>query len=379
MNSQLVRTWEDLAQFERDWDQLWKSGGTCGREFYAFSFMRLMALHTSKGRGAPWCIVCREGSDVVGIIPLFLRLQTVSRFRIGMNCVTFFPNELIQRHGFLGNMPAEEAVPALLNHLQAAPFDLAVLTGLAEADAATLFAKLAECAVQCSLLRVNEPRGGQPGTASVDTCAIELPDTFAAYLETRTPRFRTWFRRAERISRTFGNVTVWRHVEGRQALGLEKSLEEMVEWIQEVRPQTWQARQRQWYGNYGPEFWASLIRTAMEHDALDLAFLLADGKPVAYTFRLVSGAYARSCCTGYHGGYSRMSPGLLLMTLLVKHSIEETGLTRIDMGGSRHYQKTQLANCRDSGYEITIYGKSFKARALYVCRKQRGRWHRFPD
>ena len=67
------------------------------------------------------------------------------------------------------------------------------------------------------------------------------------------------------------------------------------------------------------------------------------------------------------------------MTLLVKHSIEQTALTRIDLGGSRHYQKTQLANYRDSGYEITIYGKSFKARAIYHCRKQRSRWHRFPD
>lgn len=231
----------------------------------------------------------------------------------------------------------------------------------------------------CSLLQVNEPRGGQPGTASVDTCAIELPTTFSAYLETRTARFRAWFRRAERISRTFGSVTVWRHVEGQQALGQERSVEEMVQWIQQVRPHTWQAGQRQWYGNYGPEFWASLIKSAMAHDALDLAFLLVDGKPVAYTFRLVSGRYARSCCTGYHDGFARMSPGLLLMTLLVKHSIEETGLTRIDMGGSRHYQKTQLANCRDSGYEITIYGKSWKALALYVCRKQRGRWHLFPD
>ena len=156
-------------------------------------------------------------------------------------------------------------------------------------------------------------------------------------------------------------------------------MEEMVQWIQQVRPHTWQARQRQWYGNYGPEFWASLIKSAMAHDALDLAFLLVDGRPVAYTFRLVSGTSARSCCTGYHDGFARMSPGLLLMTLLVKHSIEETGLTRIDMGGSRHYQKTQLANCRDSGYEITIYGKSWKALALYVCRKQRGRWHLFPD
>ena len=66
------------------------------------------------------------------------------------------------------------------------------------------------------------------------------------------------------------------------------------------------------------------------------------------------------------------------MTLLVKHSIEETGLTRIDMGGSRHYQKTQLANYTDSGYEVTIYGRTLKARVLYQCRKQRRQWHRFP-
>lgn len=74
-----------------------------------------------------------------------------------------------------------------------------------------------------------------------------------------------------------------------------------------------------------------------------------------------------------------MSPGLLLMTLLVKHSIEETGLTRIDMGGSRHYQKTQLANKRDSGYEVTLYGRSLKARVLYQCRKRRRRWRQFPS
>ena len=378
MKTQLVRTWDELAQLEADWNRLWKSGGTCSREFYAFSFMRLMALHTGKGRGAPWCIVSRDRGGVVGIVPLFLSSQTVSRFRIGMKCITFFPNELIQRHGFLGNIAAEDAVPALVEHLRAEPFDLAVLCGLAEADATALFGKLAACGVPCSLLQVNEPRGGQAGTASVDTCAIELPATFSEYLDARTPRFRAWFRRAERIGGTFGSVTVWRHVEGRQALGQERSIEEMAQWIQEVRPHTWQARHRQWYGNYGPEFWAGLIEVAMAHGALDLAFLLVDGKPVAYTFRLVSGRYARSCCTGYHEGFARMSPGVLLMTLLVKHSIEETGLRRIDMGGSRHYQKTQLANYRDSGYEITVYGTTLKARMLYAYRKRRRRWHRFP-
>jgi CelD/BcsL family acetyltransferase involved in cellulose biosynthesis len=379
MKTQLIGTWEELAQFEADWNRLWKSGGTCGREFYAYSFMRLMALHTEKGRGAPWCIVCREAGEVVGIVPLFLARTPVSRLRVRMICIAFFPNELIQRHGFLGGVTAEEAVTAIVEHLRGEPFDLAVLCGLAEADAAAIFRHVAACGLPCSLLQVNESRGGQPGTASVDTCAIELPATFAEYLETRTARFRAWFRRAERIGGTFGAVTVWRHVEGRQALGRERSVEEMVEWIQEVRPHTWQARQRQRYGNYGPEFWLSLIKTAMAHGALDLAFLLVDGRPVAYTFRLVSGAYARSCCTGYHEGFARMTPGVLLMTLLVKHSIEATGLARIDMGGSRHYQKTQLANYRDSGYEITIYGKSLKARVLYEYRNRRRRWHRFPS
>jgi len=59
-----------------------ESGVGGSREFYAFSFMRLMARHTGKGRGTPWCIVCREGDELIGIIPLFLGPQTVSRFRV---------------------------------------------------------------------------------------------------------------------------------------------------------------------------------------------------------------------------------------------------------------------------------------------------------
>ena len=46
MNTQLIRTWEELAQFEPEWNRLWRSSGTCSREFYAYPFMRLMALHT---------------------------------------------------------------------------------------------------------------------------------------------------------------------------------------------------------------------------------------------------------------------------------------------------------------------------------------------
>ena len=155
MNTQLIRTWEELAQIEPDWNRLWKSGGTCSREFYAYSFMRLMALHTGKGRGTPWCIVCREGGDVVGIIPLFLGRVPVSRLRVRMNGITFFPNELIQRHGFLGDVPAEEAVPAIADYLGGEPFDLAVLSGLSEADAAAVFRQLAECRVSV------QPAAGQ--------------------------------------------------------------------------------------------------------------------------------------------------------------------------------------------------------------------------
>jgi SAM-dependent methyltransferase/CelD/BcsL family acetyltransferase involved in cellulose biosynthesis len=376
----LITDWNALDDLRDDWNRLWKRTDTCREEFYDFDWMCTVARHQVPFPGHPWCVVARKEGAVVGIAPLYWHRTRATRLQMPLRSITFFPNDFICRHNFLSEEEDEILLDGVVQRLSAdRRIDIAVFTGLTKENAHGLFGYAKKQGVGCSLLQVNRAKGGLDGTASVDLCAIDLNTTWNEFLRSRKPKLRRNLRRRERKAASLGSVSLWRHSGGRQICGEERSVPEIVDWIRLIEMKSWKLELSIHLGYQSYQYLEHLISIALSVESLDISFLLLDNAPIAYSFALVSGGWLRECRIGYDGDYRQISPGVLLRARVIRTSIEETGIRYINLGGSKHVDKHELVNLKDSGYEVTIYSNRWRSRLLQGFRQSQGRYHIFAD
>ena len=377
--TELVTRWEDLDAYRADWDRLWKRSDVCKQEFYCYDWMSTVARKLSGSRDHPWCLIGREDGEVTGIAPFFFQRARVTRLNLPFSQIGFFPNDFIHRHGLLVEgdpEPLWEAVVA--QSLGRKKADLLVLNGLPEKNGRKLFCSSVVENWRRSLLQVNSARGGRPGTASVDMCAIDLSPSWDRYLQTRKGKLRRNLARRWRLAADLGRLSLWRTSAGAQVCGEERTLAELVAWIHHIDRNSWKIEKGYQLGNLGYDYVEFLLSIAFDSKGLDLAFLLINEKPIAYDLGLLSGDVLRECRIAYHHEFKRISPGVLLRSWVIQTTIENTRLKRLEFGGSRHIDKHEFANLKDSGFQLTLYGSSLKAALLYNFRRQFGRYYEFP-
>ena len=380
IETELITDWDTLEDLRDDWNRLWKQSDTCMEEFYEFDWMCAVARHQVPPPSHPWCIVARKDGRIVGIAPLFRHTTHITRLQIPVRSVTFFPNEFIYRHNFLTENVDEIMLDALVCHIFGdGRIDIAVLTGLKEADARRLFGYAKKRGVKCSLLQVNSARGGVPGTASVDLCAIDLRGTWEQYVQSRKKKWCENLRRRRRLLSLEGRVGFWRCAAGNQITGDSLSIPEIIALIRRIETNAWQTSKGLDLGRHADDYLCRLLGIASDASALDVSFLLLNGCPIAYNFGLIVGRLSRSCRIAFDSRFRRFSPGVLLRAFVIQSSFEHTCLERIDLGGSRHVDKYAITGIRDSGYEFTLYTDRPRSRVLRFLRRLRSRWHVFHD
>jgi len=381
MNAQaeLVTSWDALDGFADDWRRLWQESEECASEFYDYTFFKRVAGQLRNPTAHPWVVVLHSDSGVAAIAPLFFRRDRLTKLKIAANTVTFFPNDFVPRHGMLCNGPLVTLVKAVLDCMyKEGNVDVVSLSGLSQAAALKIVEVSKNADATCSLMRLNSSTGGIPGTAPSDLCAILLPNSWDEYLSTRKRSFRKALRRAERTAAEFGDISFWHYACGRQIAGQRRSIREIVDWIEVLEKHTWQARKGFHLGRHQYQNVEGLFEVADEAGALEVALLLHSEQPIAYSFGIVSGAFARLCVTGYDRSFARISPGILLQARIIRSSIECTDIRSINLGGSLHYTKVQFADERDSSFEVVLYAKTPKGALISQYRRWIARYHKFP-
>jgi hypothetical protein len=146
-------------------------------------------------------------------------------------------------------------------------------------------------------------------------------------------------------------------------------VKEISAWISVVEENSWNKSSDVHCGRFGYEYVEQIITIALKARALDVSFLLFEGTPIAFVLGFVSDRQLRYCCMGYDSRAQDLSPGFLLRAELVRSTCEQTVVTEIELGGSRHHWKRQEAESFDSGYEITIYSLSVRGIFLFLIRR----------
>jgi CelD/BcsL family acetyltransferase involved in cellulose biosynthesis len=377
--TELVTSWDALDGFADDWRRLWQGSEECSAEFYDYAFSKRVAQQFVNPSAHPWVVIMYSDSKVAAIAPLFFRRDRLTRLRIAANTVTFFPNAFVPRHGMLCNGPLDPLVKAVLQYAhKEGNVDVVSLSGLSQATALKIVEAAKDANVTCSVMQLNSRTGGVPGTYASDLCAISLPDSWDEYLSTRRRSFRKELRHAERAAAELGDISFWRYTCGKQIAGQRRSIREIVDWIEGLEQHTWQARKGFHLGRHQYQNVESLFEVADRAGALDVALLFHGEQPIAYSFGIVSGAFARSCGTGYDRRFARISPGILLQARVIQSSIECTDIRSINLGGSPHYTKVQFADERDSSFEVVLYAKTPKGMLISQYRRWLVRRHTFP-
>jgi CelD/BcsL family acetyltransferase involved in cellulose biosynthesis len=115
-----------------------------------------------------------------------------------------------------------------------------------------------------------------------------------------------------------------------------------------------------------PEFVKSTMRLAAKKDALRIAFLDLDDKPIASWYAFVHGSTAYLPRTGYDARFRRYMPGLVLLEDFLRHLIEVDRVDTIDFQHGDEAYKSVWANERRLRKRIVVANpRSWKGR-LYV-------------
>ena len=376
---ELITSWDHLSRLDSDWERLWQSSDTCRDEFYSLKWMRAVASNLSRPADHPWCITIRENGLVQGIAPLYQRDTRVTGLNIPVRIVSFFPNNQLFRHGFLGARKWERLLAQVISHMKDdTSIDLLVLTGLEEIKARALFGALVSEGVGCSLLQVNKALGGIPGTASADLRALDLAGDWKSFLASRKKKYRKNLRSRSRKLSLLGKAILWYRIGGEQIRGAPLSVSEMTEEIQKVEADAWKTAKNIHLGRDGYDYVKRLLAIADEANALSLALLYLDDRAIAFNLGLVAGGKVRESCIAYDPSFRECSPGVLLRTRVIEILMDETNYRLLDLGGSNHSDKQELADLTDSGFELTVYANTIKGRLLHSYRKYIGSQHEFP-
>jgi CelD/BcsL family acetyltransferase involved in cellulose biosynthesis len=360
LKTELVETTEELASLREAWNALQdEAARTSVFATWEWQYHWWRAY----GRGQRLCVVLVRDEDgaLLGILPLYV--QTLHPFRgLSTRVLRFVgtggdtdPDDL---GPVLGKGREEEVARALAARVIALwGWDGLLLTDMhpEEPLAAALVAAAPQAGVRVS-------RG-----LSARIAYLELPASWDLYLQSlsRERRWRVRNSRKKLEAQVAARFFVWENAE---------TLDQAVDRLVELHHARWSAAgQRHSFSS--PEYVAchrGVMRACLERGWLRLYCLEADGRVIAmyYFYRFRNQVFLMQ--GGFDPGYSRLSPGRVLLGHALEHAIGE-GNAALDFLRGEHQYKDELASAsRDTvflaGYRRSLGGRAFRARREHVPR-----------
>lgn len=364
--SQLLTSWEALAALEPDWDRLWQASPRARRLCLSFRWVRALVAFFDGQRGTetrPWCVVLRdETGHPTGIAPLIVEEGS------GGRRVRTLPDWVERNHGFLCAGPVAPLAREVRRHLDGAGGDGLRLRGLLRQEALALVDAW-EGSGRVTALRISQAEGkdGAPGSTWWDRRAITLAPTWEEWLAGRGGNYRSSLKRAWKRARKEARVDYWRHSGGRQVCGEPLAPDELLAILGRIEARAWQGEQ-----HFAPQGdGRTMLETLLGQGLLELSLLWLDGKPVSYVMGHTAGRGATTRWLGFDPDFAALSPGILTLAELVRTSCEERRLDEINLRGSDHQYKAQMADAIESSFELELFGRTPRGLATALARRAR--------
>jgi hypothetical protein len=199
------------------------------------------------------------------------------------------------------------------------------------------------------------PLNGDPFTPTWERRLLVLPESWDAFLASRTRKIRAGIR--------YDMKRLEESIDARVRIVRDWS-DELVDTLESVAQTTYQ---RQLAAGFSRER-ADVLRVAFEHGWARV-YLLHDGdRPVAFWWCAVHRDRIRLNTTGYLPEYARHRPGIYLLMHLIRDAIEDPALRVLDFGPGRSDYKRHFSNDSYLERNLVLYAPTFRAQRARVMR-----------
>ncbi len=343
-----------LTELRPAWERLFHSRSH--EPSVSFEWTAAMARNHVRPDDACFLLTLTRNGECVGLIPLVLR--SVSLLGVKVRLLAPISAEYNTHSDLLLCDTAPETIDALFEAVRGIRprFDLFRLARLLED--APLTGSLTRAA-QRAWLPVHE-RDGLPAYT------LDLPQSFAEYLNARSAKFRNYLKRVERKIETAGAAihTVTDSAQLPAAIDAMLAIER-TSW-KHSHGSAISAVQRQ------VGFYQQLCEGAAAAGRLHLQWLNIDGVPAAYNLGYVNDGCYHYLKTSYHSDYRQLSPSTYLRAGLIEALIAG-GVTRFDFPGEPYEWESQWTETYRWRRAITVYSRTAKGLLLYGADRARHR------
>jgi CelD/BcsL family acetyltransferase involved in cellulose biosynthesis len=298
-----------------------------------------------------WTLVARRGEDLVGILPLMLHGGP----------------HMFRRLEFMGS---GETTPNHLDIIARAEDHLDVLAALAS--------YLSRCASEWDIFELDKLPGDrktadelrtllQTGglVISLDVSAvcpyITLPDTFDAYIKSRSSSTRSDYRRDKRaLARDFPEAKL-------SVVETRGDLNRILDVLIDLHQTRWTGKG--YVGAFSSErlisFYRGVARRALHAGILRLCYLHIGENVIAVQYNFVMA----DCVQGYLGGFdprwARYAPGILMLCYAVESAITE-GARILDLLEGTEAYKSKWATDSQGNLRLRAFGPHWRGQLARV-------------
>lgn len=361
--SQLITSWEDLDRLEGDWDRLWQADSRTRGRCYSYRWVREHVLLSDR-RGVPsvpWCVALRDQSGrVTGIAPFLIEKGRRRRLRS-------LPELVEWNHCLLHEGPVDALAREILHHFDRNRMDGLRMRGVLRSSALEL-AQAWGGSWRCSVQRISQAEGnGIAGTTYWDRKAITISGTWEEFLRSRGGNYRSSLKRAMKRTSQAGKVRFWRHSAGRQICGDPLTNDDILAALRPIEERAWQEERHFAPGGDG----SMKLDVLRRQGQLELSLLYLDEKPISYIFGCAAGRVSTLNYLAFEPAHNDLSPGVVTLAELLRTSYEERHLDEINLRGSQHRYKAQLADVTESAFVVELVGLSPRGMLSALARRVR--------
>jgi hypothetical protein len=199
------------------------------------------------------------------------------------------------------------------------------------------------------------PLNGDPFTPTWERRLLVLPESWDAFLASRTRKIRAGIR--------YDMKRLEESIDARVQVVRDWS-DELVDALESVAQTTYQ---RQLAAGFSRER-ADVLRVAFEHGWARVYLLHDSDRPVAFWWCGVHRDRIRLNTTGYLPEYARHRPGIYLLMHVIRDAIEDPALRVLDFGPGRSDYKRHFSNDSYLERNLVLYAPTFRAQRARVMR-----------
>ena len=199
------------------------------------------------------------------------------------------------------------------------------------------------------------PLNGEPLTPTWERQLLVLPESWDAFLASRTRKIRAGIRYdMKRLEESIG---------ARVRIVREWS-DELVDMLESIAQASYQRRLGAGFSRER----ADVLRVAFEHGWARV-YLLDDGeRPISFWWCGVHRDRIRLNTTGYLPEYARVRPGIYLLMHVIQDAIADPALRVLDFGPGRSDYKRHFSNESYLERNLVFYAPTFRAQRARIVR-----------